>query len=137
MPTTMELKDRSTAIKGGQVELGERVRLPKLFYKRPLTPKEAQFAEDNLYIVWWYLDQQRLNPGEWFDVVIFRYLMSVKRWFALPDLQKVKFVTVACNAMKSAIGNEQRKKKKKPMNLKLSACMNLYPEQRICCISTR
>lgn len=63
MPNTMEPKNRSTAIRGGekQVESGKRVRLPKLFYERPLTPKEAQFAEDNLYIVWWYLDQQRLD----------------------------------------------------------------------------
>lgn len=76
----------------------------------PLTPKEAQFATDNINIVWWYLDQQGLERAEWFDVVIFRYLISVKRWFALPDLQKVKFVTVACNAMRSAIGNELAQK---------------------------
>ena len=75
------------------------MRLPKSFYERPLTPKEAQFATDNINIVWWYLDQQGLDRADWFDVVIFRYLISVKRWFALPDLQKVKFVTVACNAI--------------------------------------
>lgn len=64
MPNTMEPKNRSIAIRGEQVESGKRVRLPKLFYERPLTPKEAQFAEDNLYIVWWYLDQQRLDRAE-------------------------------------------------------------------------
>lgn len=53
------------------------------------------------------------------DVVIFRYLISVKRWFALPDLQKVKFVTVACNAMRSAIGNERRKRAKEPQTVSL------------------
>lgn len=115
MPSTMELKDTSMAIRGGgQVKSGERVRLPKSFYERPLTAKEAQFAEDNLYIVWWYLDRQGLDREEWFDVVILRYLISVKRWFALPDLQKVKFVTVACNAMKSAIGNEWHKRANEP-----------------------
>lgn len=90
------------------------MRLPKSFYERPLIPKEAQFATDNINIVWWYLDQQGLDRAEWFDVVIFRYLISVKRWFALPDLQKVKFVTVACNAMRSAIGNARRKSAKEP-----------------------
>ena len=49
------------------------MRLPKSFYERPLTPKEAQFATDNINIVWWYLDQQGLDRAEWFDVVIFRY----------------------------------------------------------------
>lgn len=93
------------------------MRLPKSFYERPLTQKEAQFATDNINIVWWYLDQQGLDRAEWFDVVIFRYLISVKRWFALPDLQKVKFVTVACNAMRSAIGNERRKRAKEPQEV--------------------
>lgn len=75
----------------------------------PLTTKEAQFATDNINIVWWYLDQQGLERAEWFDVVIFRYLISVKRWF----------VTVACNAMRSAIGNARRKSAKEPQTVSL------------------
>ena len=94
-------------------------RQPKEFYTRPLTPEEAQFATDNINIVWWYLDKQGLDRAEWFDVVIFRYLLSVKRWFALPDLQKVKFVTVACQAMRSAIGHEREKRAKEPRTVSL------------------
>ena len=52
-------------------------------------------------------------------MVIFRYLLSVKRWFALPDLQKVKFVTVACKAMKSAIGHEREKRSREPQTVSL------------------
>lgn len=95
------------------------LRLPKGFYDRPLTAKEAEFATNNINIVWWYLDQRGLDRAEWFDVVIFRYLLSVKRWFALPDLQNVKFVTVACHAMRSAIGNEQRKQRLMPKTVSL------------------
>lgn len=65
------------------------------------------------------MDQQGLDRAEWFDVVIFRYLLSVKRWFALPDLQKVKFVTVACKAMKSAIGHEREKRSREPQTVSL------------------
>ena len=65
-------------MKPAKNEVGGGVRLPKSFYERPLTPKEAQFATDNINIVWWYLDQQGLERAEWFDVVIFRYLISVK-----------------------------------------------------------
>lgn len=36
------------------------------------------------------------------------YLISVKRWFALPDLQKVKFVTVACMASLMAVATSAR-----------------------------
>lgn len=98
---------------------GGALRLPKAFYDRPLTPKEAQFATDNINIVWWYLDKQGLNRAEWFDVVIFRYLLSVKRWFAVPDLQKTRFVNVACKAMQSAIGNERRKQAAGPQIVSL------------------
>ncbi len=98
---------------------GASLRLPKSFYERPLTPKEAQFATENINIVWWYLDQQGLDRAEWFDVVIFRYLLTVKRWFALPELQEVKFVTVACNAMRSAIWNERKKQAKEPNTVSL------------------
>ena len=98
---------------------GGALRLPKYFYERPLTPEEAQFATDHINIVWWYLDQQGLDRAEWFDVVIFRYLLTVKRWLALPDLQQVKFVTVACSAMRSAIGHEREKRAKEPRSVSL------------------
>lgn len=98
---------------------GTRVRLPKRFYERPLTPKEAQFATDNINIVWWYLDSNGLDRAEWFDVVIFRYLTAVKRWFALPDLQKFRFVNIACMAMKSAVWCERRKQVNEPRTVSL------------------
>ena len=98
---------------------GGALRLPKSFYERRLTPEEAQFATDHINIVWWYLDQQGLDRAEWFDVVIFRYLLTVKRWLALPDLQQVKFVTVACSAMRSAIGHEREKRAKEPRSVSL------------------
>lgn len=100
-------------------EVGGGLRLPKGFYDRPLTPKEAQFATEHINIVYWYLDAHGLDRAEWFDVVIFRYLLSVKRWFALPDLHKVKFVTVACQAMRSAVGNERRKQAATPRTVSL------------------
>ena len=98
---------------------GTRVRLPKRFYERPLTPKETAFAAENINIVWWYLDSNGLDRAEWFDVVIFRYLLTVKRWFALPESQQVKFVTMACNAMRSAIGNERQKQANEPRTVSL------------------
>lgn len=54
-----------------------------------------------------------------------KYLISVKRWFALPDLQKVKFVTVACNAMRSAIGNARRKSAKEPQTVSLLSLIHI------------
>lgn len=75
-------------MKTRECDVGGAVRLPKQFYERPLTLEESRFASEHISIVYRYLRQQGLNSDEWFDVVIFRYLLSVKRYFALPELQK-------------------------------------------------
>ena len=98
---------------------GKRLRLPKSFYDRPLTQKEADFARDNIDVVWYYLHKNGLDSSEWFDVVIFRYLMTVKRWFALPEIRQVKFITLACSAMRSAVDNELNKQATQPQVLSL------------------
>jgi hypothetical protein len=47
---------------------------------------------------------------EYLDVAVFGYLLAVKRWFARPDLYRYEFTTIACAAMRSAIGHEQHKR---------------------------
>lgn len=70
-------------MKTRECDVGGAVRLPKQFYERPLTLEESRFASEHISIVYRYLRQQGLNSDEWFDVVIFRYLLSVKRYFAV------------------------------------------------------
>lgn len=106
-------------MKPAKNEVSRNVRLPKQFYDRPLTDEEAQFSTDHIGIVYWYLNAQGLNQQEWFDIVIFRYLLTVKRWFALPDMRKHKFPFLACQAMRSAIGNARRKSAKEPQTVSL------------------
>nr|DAM75001.1 MAG TPA: hypothetical protein [Caudoviricetes sp.] len=101
-------------------EVGEGLRLPSMFYERPLTLEESQFATEHIGVVFQYLSWQGLDPGEWFDIVIFRYLLCVKRWFALPDMRnKVSFSTAARKDMRSAIHNERKKRKKEPVTVSL------------------
>lgn len=106
-------------MKNRECDVGGAVRLLKQFYERPLTLEESRFASEHINIVYRYLRQQGLNSDEWFDVVIFRYLLSVKRYFALPELQKLKFITVACSAMRSAVGHEKRKRASEPVTVSL------------------
>ena len=68
----------------------------------PLTVEEQQFATDNHYLVYKYLRLRKLPPDDWYDVVIFRYLRSVKRWFAFPELHDHNFEIIAFYAMRSA-----------------------------------
>lgn len=84
-----------------------------------LTPAENLFAAVNHYLVEKYLKIRKLPFDEWYDVVIFRYIRSVKRWFALPDLRKYSFERVAFLAMRSAVGNELKKQGRRIQTISL------------------
>jgi len=94
-------------------------RQSKEFYSRPLTETEASFAAEHLNIVWWYLNQRGLDREEWFDVVIFRYMLSVKLYLFRPELRQYRFVKIAVQAMRSAIGGEYVKRKRRPQEVSL------------------
>ncbi len=83
--------------------------------------EEQTFATENHYLIKMYLRIRRLPYDEWYDVVIFRYLLSVKRWFAISELHKYKFKTIVFYAMRSAIGNEQKKQRKQVQTVSLDA----------------
>lgn len=85
----------------------------------PLTVEEQKFATDNHYLVYKYLRLRKLPPDDWYDVVIFRYLRSVKRWFAYPELHKHNFEIVAFYAMRSAVGHEMDKQKRRIQTVSL------------------
>lgn len=66
----------------------------KYVYLRPLTPAEADVAERNHYLVYKFLRARGLSPDEWYDVVVFRYLQTVIKWFEKPELYVYEFSTV-------------------------------------------
>lgn len=75
----------------------------------PLTPEERLFAEQNHYLVDQFLYWNRLQRDDWYDVVIFRYLLSVKKWLQRADLHKYKFSTIVKQDLRSAVGYEREK----------------------------
>ena len=79
------------------------------YLNSPLTEEEQVFAADNYYLVRKYLKIRKLPYDEWHDVVIFRFLRSVKRWFAIPELHQHSFEIVTFYAMRTAIGHEQER----------------------------
>ena len=78
-----------------------------------LSPAERSVAEQHYRLVEWYVRHRGLPVDEYLDVAVFGYLLAVKRWFARPDLYRYEFTTIACPAMWSAIGNEQRKQSRR------------------------
>lgn len=87
---------------------------------KPLTPEEQAVAERNYWIVHHFLQSQKLSQDEWFDVVIFRYLLTVERWFRQPKLYRYEFSTIAWSAMRSAVGHEREKQRRQIKTVSLS-----------------
>lgn len=86
-----------------------------------LTKRERQFAEENHGIVLWFLGKWKLDQSEYYDVVIFGYLRSVKLWHKRKDLHKYSFTTIAKNKMYSALENYWAKEKKRIRTVSLDA----------------
>lgn len=79
---------------------------------RPLTPQEQAVAAQNHDLVFRFLRAHGLPQSEYYDVVIFRYLLTVENWFRRPELYRYQFSTIAWRAMSSALHNEQKKKRR-------------------------
>ena len=85
----------------------------------PLTPEERLFAEQNHYLVDQFLYWNRLQWDDWYDVVIFRYLLSVKKWLQRADLHKYKFSTIVRQDLRSAVGYEREKQSREIQTISL------------------
>lgn len=75
---------------------------------RPLTPPEQELAARNCALIDRFLAKNRLPAADWYDVVVFGYLLAVEKWFARPQLCRFSFSTIAWNAMLTKVGNERR-----------------------------
>ncbi len=75
----------------------------------PLCSEEKIMAEENHDLVLHFLRKHGLSMNEYYDVVIFRYLLAVKKWFCRPELNRYKFSTIAWYAMSSALCHEREK----------------------------
>lgn len=74
----------------------------------PLTPEERAFAEEKYPLVDKFLSMKRLDPDEWFDVVIFGFLEAVQVFIRQPERQIYDFTPFAITVMKHSVGEEWR-----------------------------
>lgn len=84
-----------------------------------LTDAERLFATHYHHLIYEYLNIRKLSIDEYYDVVVFRYLRSVHRYFNEESLQRYTFKTVAFSAMRSAIGHEIDKQKRRIQTISL------------------
>ena len=87
---------------------------------RPLTREAQELAHRNIQTVSRFLGHHRLSD-DWYDVVIFRYLLTVQNWLDRPELHRYAFSTIAWQAMSSAVNNERRKQRRRIQAVSLDA----------------
>lgn len=80
----------------------------------PLTPEEQVFAAENHSVLVWYLNTNKLDKSEFYDVAAMGYLQAVKKWFARPELHKWAFSTIAGQSMRSRVHLERKKQDRLP-----------------------
>ena len=79
---------------------------------RPLTQSEKDFATEKYYLITDFLKRQRLDAEEFFDIVVFDFLLSVEKYLNDPQLQaKCSFEAVSYMYMKRAVFVYFRKQK--------------------------
>lgn len=79
---------------------------------RPLTPTERQYATENYHLIDKFLKCSRLDPEEFFDVVVFDFLLSVEIYMNDESLRKkCSFEAVSHMYMKRAVYVHFRKQK--------------------------
>lgn len=79
---------------------------------RPLTPTERQFASDNYHLISEFLKRSKLDAEDFFDIVVFEYLLSVENYLNNAELRnRCNFEAVSSMHMKRAVYRHFRKQK--------------------------
>ena len=79
---------------------------------KPLTPIERQYAEENYHLIMDFMKKSKLDAEEFFDIVIFDFLLAVEKYLNDTELQaKCNFEAVSYMYMKRAVFSHFRKQK--------------------------
>lgn len=95
---------RNYKMENNKMEINQRI--------KPLSPAERRYATDNYYLINTFLKRSRLNPEEYFDIVVFDFLRSVQAYLDDDDLQKnFCFEAVSYMYMRRAVYTHLREQK--------------------------
>lgn len=93
---------------------------------RPLTREERKFSEENYYLIMDFMKKSKLNTEEFFDIVVFDFLLSVEKYLSNPQLQaKCSFEAVSYMYMKRAVFVHFRKQKAQKRSTEAGADVSL------------
>ena len=70
-----------------------------------LTDEQRKFAEDNHDLVYAFLKENGLEPGQYYDIVVFGFLCAVQEYCEKRGLKKFSFATLAWKRMRREVFN--------------------------------
>jgi len=76
-----------------------------------LSSSEREFAEAHHNLIYAFLNKEKLEQSEFYDVVALAFLKAVRRYFINKNLVDYNFSTIAWTAMKNAVIKEKKKQK--------------------------
>lgn len=93
---------------------------------RPLTPAERRYATENYHLISKFLKLSKLDAEEFFDIVVFDFLLSVENYLNNEALrEKCNFEAVSYMYMKRAVYRHFRGQKAKKRNPEYGADISL------------
>jgi len=76
-----------------------------------LSSSEREFAEAHHNLIYAFLNKEKLDQSEFYDVAALAFLKAVRRYFINKNLVDYNFSTIAWTAMKGAVIKEKKKQK--------------------------
>lgn len=73
-----------------------------------LTKEEQEFAAEHCGLIDLHLRVNHLDHDQWWDVLVFGYLVAVRCWFRTPQVRKWAFPTIAKVKMRGAMLEQLR-----------------------------
>ena len=92
---------------------------PRPVNLRPLTPWERDMAEEHHSLVLRFLQVHGLSMEDYYDVVIFRYLLAVEKWSRQTLPIPGSFPAIAWAAMSTELAREQERQRRSPHTVSL------------------
>ena len=92
---------------------------PRRLKLRPLEPHEKEMAEEHHALVLRFLRANSLPMEDYYDVVIFRYLLAVEKWSRQTLPIPGGFPAIAWAAMSIALTKEQERQRRSPHTVSL------------------
>lgn len=81
----------------------------------PLTVEERDFATQHHRLAERYMEIHGMDESDWYDTVIFGYLLAVRKWLARPELHTYEFSTIAFRTMDNKVFKEKQARAKLPL----------------------